>query len=48
MTLGSRDSATYVLSFTSGETVGLVLDGIAGIASALAAAVILVLIFVSF
>jgi hypothetical protein len=44
--LDIRDSATYIPSFTPGVIVGLVLDGLAGLASTLAAVVILVLIFV--
>jgi hypothetical protein len=47
MALDIRDSATYV-SFPRGISLGLLLDGMAGLASILAAVVILALIFVSF
>jgi hypothetical protein len=45
MLLGTRDPELHV-SFTRGETVGLTISSLAGTASAIAAVVILVLIFV--
>jgi hypothetical protein len=46
MSLETRDSATHVY-FSCGESIGLVLNGEVGVLSALAAAWMLVLIFVS-
>ena len=47
MALTPRDPAMHT-SFSRGETIGLLLDGEAGLASLLAALVILGLIFVRF
>jgi hypothetical protein len=44
--LDTRDSVTYIPSSARGVTVGFVLDGLTGLASTLAAVVILILIFV--
>jgi hypothetical protein len=46
MDIGARDPATHVV-FSRGESIGLAFDTLAGLVSALAAACVLMLIFVS-